>query len=110
MPSQNPRKPPLKESQSSALSKFNRALHQSTQQIELHIQTAQDAADLAREHAARAKESAEKAGEIDVLQIIMMSVGISALLTVGSLALVKQNILNEVQQSRQVQRHEQIRK
>lgn len=69
----------------------------------MQIQTAQDAADLAREHAARAKQSAEKAGSVDTLQIILMSVGISAVLTVGSLALIKHSIIQEVQQVRHEQ-------
>lgn len=103
MPSNKLKKPPSSESrESSAIAEFNRALQHSTQQIELQIQTATDAADIARQHAARAKESAEKAGSVDTLQIILMSVGISFLLTAGAVTLIKYSILQQVQ-AQQVQ-------
>lgn len=94
------KKPPSSESrESSAIAEFNKALYQSMQQVELQVQTSQDAADIARQHALRAKESAEKAGSVDTLQIILMSVGISLLLTAGAVTLIKHSIIQEVQQS-----------
>lgn len=107
MQSNKAKKPQSSESrESSAIAEFNRALHHSTQQIELQVQTAQDAADISRQHAARAKEHSEKAGSIDVLQIVLVSVGLSAVLTAAGLTIVKHSITQELQ-SQQVQKHEQ---
>lgn len=97
---------------SEAITEFSSLLHQSMQQIEMHVQIAQDASDIARQHAAISKthrdEAEKQAKGFDPVAWGAIVIGISALFSVGAIAFTKQAIIQEIRQ--EAQSHVQIRK
>jgi hypothetical protein len=98
MPSKLQKEMPSNESVTSSLAGFKQVLLLSQEEIELQVRIAQEAAEMSRTYAARAKETAEKTPKVDVLGNNLLCIGISFLLIVAVLAIVKPSI---VQQARE---------